>query len=308
MQALAAQAQEQHGAIGASQLAALGATRSQIRTLLERGVLLRAAPRTFVVAGSPATVERTLHVGCLSLGADAVVSHEAAARLHGFDRCRLDAVEFTLPRRRRGVATPFVVHTTSSLPPLDRVRVHGLPCTSATRTILDLAHAGVSTVRLEAAIDSAVRSGASAPSVIARRLEGLRGRGRWGGPQVAALLPDSGGHSQLERAFLRLVRQAGLPRPRTQVVHRKGSRTFARVDFLFDAAGVVVEVSGRRGHASDAERARDAQRRNELLASGRRVYEFTRRDVEERPAPVVEFLRDHVCVRDLATSSPELGR
>lgn len=308
MRALGEQAEGQQGAIGASQLAELGATRSQVRTLVARGVLLRAAPRTFVMAGSPPTVERSLHVGCLSLGPDAVVSHEAAARLHGFDRCRPDAVEFTLPRRRRGLSTPFVVHTTSSLPRLDRVRIDGLPCTSATRTILDLAHTGVSTVRLEAAIDSAVRSGASAPIVIARRLEELRGRGRWGAPLVAALLPDSGGHSQLERSFLRLVRQAGLPRPRTQVVHRKGSRTFARVDFLFDAAGVVVEVSGRRGHASDAERARDAQRRNELLASGRQVFEFTTRDVNERPAEIVGFLRDHVCVRDSATRSPNLGR
>ena len=43
-----------------------------------------------------------LRVGLLCLGAEAVVSHEAAARLHRFDRCLLDAVEFTVPRRAAG--------------------------------------------------------------------------------------------------------------------------------------------------------------------------------------------------------------
>jgi very-short-patch-repair endonuclease len=297
-------AEQQHGAIGRAQLEAAGTTPWDVRRLLQRGVLARAAPRAFVLAGSPATLERSLHVGLLSLGPDAVVSHEAAARLHGFDRCLSDAVEFTVPRRARGLTSPFRVHTTLSLPALDVVRVAGLRCTSATRTILDLAAAGISTVRLEAAVDSAVRDGLSAPSVLARHLAERRGPGHRGVRQVEALLPDSGGHTRLERAFLSVVRRAGLPRPMTQVVHRRDRRTFARVDFLFDAADVVVEVSGRRGHASDAERARDAQRRIELQAIGRRVYEFTTADVHDRPADVVAFLRAHVCVSDSVTGSP----
>jgi hypothetical protein len=63
----------------------------------------------------------------------------------------------------------------------------------------------------------------------------------------------------LERRFLELVRTAGVARPRTQVVHRKDGRHVARVDFLFDEEGVVVEVSGRKGHSTPSERARDAQ-------------------------------------------------
>ena len=90
----------------------------------------------------------------------------------------------------------------------------------------------------------------------------------------------------LERRFLQLVRSCGFARPHTQVVHRHGARTFARVDFLWPELGVVVEVSGRKGHASDAERARDAQRRNELQDIGLRVYEFTWGDVTDRPGYV----------------------
>ncbi len=79
----------------------------------------------------------------------------------------------------------------------------------------------------------------------------------------------------LERAFLRLMREEGLPRPTPQVVFESDGTRFARVDFLFEGFGIVVEVSGRQGHSSPAERARDAQRRNELQDVGLQVVEYT---------------------------------
>lgn len=294
VEVVTALAATQQGVISAEQLDELGMTRSQIRTACRQGWLHVAAPRVYAIAGAAPSVQRTLWAGLLCLGPQAVVSHEAAATLHGFDRCLPDAVEFTMSRTSRGRDLPFRVHTTAVLPPLDRVTVDGFACTSATRTILDLARARIPTVRLEAAIDSAVRSGASAPIVIARRLEELRGPGRWGARRLDRLLIDSGGHSPLERRFLTLLRRAGLPRPMTQVVHRDGERTFARVDFCFDDLDVVVEVSGQKGHASPAERAKDAQRRNELQDVGRRVYEYTWRDVTERPGYVAHTMRERL--------------
>ena len=118
----------------------------------------------FAIAGSPDSIDRVQMSGLLCLGSTAAVSHEAAARLHAFDRCRPDVVEFTMPRVGRGRKVPFVVHTTDALGPPDVVTVNGFRCTSATRTIIDLARARIPAVRLEAAIDSAVRSGASSPS------------------------------------------------------------------------------------------------------------------------------------------------
>lgn len=161
-----------------------------------------------------------------------------------------------------------VVHTATVVGHADLVTVSALRCTSATRTIIDLAHAGTPPARLEAAIDSAIRLGLSSPVVIERRLDELRGPGRWGARHLDRLLVDIGGESLLERRFLQLVREAGLPRPSTQVVQRHDGRHVARVDFLFEAAGVVVEVTGRLGHSSPADRDRDAQRRNELLDLG----------------------------------------
>jgi hypothetical protein len=148
------------------------------------------------------------------------------------------------------------VHTTERLSRFDLVTVGGLRCTSATRTILDLAYLGVPSAQLEAAIDSAIRLRLSAPVVVARRLEELRGPTQRGARLLDRLLLDSGGETVLERAFLRLMREADLPRPRTQVVQRHDDVHVARVDFLFEAERIVVEVSGQLGHSSPSERTR----------------------------------------------------
>ena len=56
----------------------------------------------------------------------------------------------------------------------------------------------------------------------------------------------------------------------------------------------MVEVTGRKGHASDWERACDAQRRNELLDQGLKVYEYTRGQVEERADWVATTMRERL--------------
>ncbi|MBA3288733.1 MAG: hypothetical protein H0U21_12045 [Acidimicrobiia bacterium] len=138
-----------------------------------------------------------------------------------------------------------------------------------------------------------MRGGSTAPTVLRARLAALRGPGRWGARLLDELLLDSGGHTPIERRFLAIMRRAGLPRAATQIVHRRDRRTVARVDFSFDAYDLVVEVSGRVGHTSDAERARDAQRRNELQDLGRRVYECTRVQLDDE-AGVVATMRSRL--------------
>jgi len=255
------------------------------------GWLELAEPTVVVLAGSEDTWWRRLQVGLLALGGRGWVSHEAAACLHQLDRAIAEAVEFTVARSARRSCPSAAVHTATEIGHADLVTVGGLRCASATRTIIDLAHSDVSTVRLEAAIDSAVRLGLSSPIVLERRLAELRGPGRWGARHLDRLLIDSGGESLLERRFLQLVREAGLPRPSTQVVQRHDGRHLARVDFLFEAAGVVIEVTGRLSHSSPADRGRDAQRRHERLDLGLRTFEYTRAHVTERRAWVAETLR-----------------
>lgn len=292
-------AADQDGLITVEQLRAHGITPWTQRRLAADGWMFRLAPRVYALCGSPDTHRRRLRCGLLCLGERSWVSFEAAAALHGLDRSRPHAVEFTIDRRQRPALLPFTVHTTTRLHPIDHVVVDGFRAMSATRTVFDLALARAHPHRIEAAIDSAVRLQLSSPEVLERRLATLRGSGRWGCRRVEEMITDSGGHTHLERRFLELVRESRLPRPRTQVVFRAGGRHVARVDFLFDDAGVVIEVSGQKGHASPSERARDAQRRNELQDLGMRVYEYTFDDVTKRPGWV-----RHTLIARLSATGP----
>jgi Protein of unknown function (DUF559) len=282
---------DQHGVIGLEQLRRRGVSRHVVDRWVGQARLERCAPRVWRLAGAPVTWEPQLMEGLLSLGPDAAVSHAAAAKLHGFDRATAPAVEFLVPRGQRHGRIDRTVHSSKLIRPWDTIVVRGLRVTSATRTILDLANVGAHPERVMAAIDSAIRMELSSPEVIAARLHDIRRRGRAGVRVVESLIEDAGGHTMLERAFLRAVREAGLPRPETQVVFSDGSRTLARVDFLYRDWRIVVEVSGRLGHSTPTERARDAQRRNELQDLGYVVYEFTWEQVTRRTHWVQQQMR-----------------
>lgn len=288
---LAELAARQYGAFGYRQLSGCGVSDGQLRHLMSRGVVTRVGPQVYRMAGTPASWHGDLQIGLLSLGPDAVVSHQAAAKLHGFDRFRRDVLEFTVRRRRRGAeVVEATVHTSLVMPRMHVTVIDGLRVTTPDRTIVDLAGQHIKTVRLEAAIDSALRLGVTDVDKLVATLRMIRGKGRRGVRRLDRLLLTTGGHSVLERAFLQIVDCWGFPSPATQVVHERNGEFIARVDFLFPAHGIVVEVSGGRGHSSAADRAKDARRRNGLQDLGRRVLEFTYEDVMERESYVVRTL------------------
>ncbi len=84
-----------------------------------------------------------------------------------------------------------------------------------------------------------------------------------------------GAHSWLERRFLELCADRGLPRPMPQVVLTSARDRLVRVDFSFVGTPVVVEVLGYRYHRTPSQLARDAERLNALVMSGKRPMQFT---------------------------------
>jgi very-short-patch-repair endonuclease/predicted transcriptional regulator of viral defense system len=288
-------AQSQHGLIRVEQLA-VGDQR-RLRGLADAGVVERLCKGVYRIKGSPPSWIQHVCAGLWSLGPDAVCSHATAAALHGFDRFpEREPLEFTVGRDRRNRAAlsvwfQAVVHSSAWRPATDRHTVRGLAVTSPERTIADLGEGGVAIDRLETAVDSAIRMRLTTLDQLVGRLASMRTEHRRGVANLQRVLLTSGGESFLEREFLKLIRRAGLPIPRTQVVERRRQRHIARVDFLFAGCGVVVEVSGGRGHSSASERAKDARRRNELQQQGFKVLEFTFEMIVAEPARVVEALR-----------------
>jgi very-short-patch-repair endonuclease len=151
--------------------------------------------------------------------------------------------------------------------------------------------AQVTEAELKRAVDSAIRDGGTSETFLRRRLAALRGPGRHGARLLDEVIDGAGGHSFLERRFLELVRQAGLPKPQSQVIFRRDGRHVARVDFAWAPGPLIVEVNGHRTHSTREQLQVDEQRRTELTLLGFRVVAFTYDDVIGRPEWVVSRLR-----------------
>jgi very-short-patch-repair endonuclease len=291
---LAARARGQLGLFSRAQAHAAGFSDKQLHRRLRLGTIERVGAGVFTIAGTPLSWEQRALAAMMAVGPLAWLSHRAAAYVLGFDGFGECPIELTVPRGVRPVSSA-IVHTTTYLHPLDRTSVGRFSVSSGARTIIDLCAVRATERQLSAAIGSAIRDGYSSELFLRTRLANLRGPGRHGIRLLDRVLEGPIGHSHLERAFLKLVRQAGIEPPEVQVIF-DGERVI-RVDCFWRRHRVVVEVMGHRHHATREQLQRDAQRRNELQEIGSLVIEFTSDDVARRPAYCMARLRRNLIAR-----------
>jgi hypothetical protein len=172
----------------------------------------------------------------------------------------------------------------------------GIPVTSISRTLLDLAQV-LPPLDLRRALDESERL----RLFDLRALERLIGRslGHHGLGTLGKVLDDYRGpppltRSELERQFLDLCHDAGLPRPQANVLVRG-----YEVDVAWLDQRLIVELDSRGYHGTRAAFENDRIRDATLQAAGYRVIRVTHRRLEAAPAEVVQLLRA------LLSSSPE---
>ncbi len=267
------------------------------------------APRSRVSSGSrvglsPLVVAdriRALHELVADVGPPVWIADVTAAALFSFDEYDLHPPSHLLVPRGRNISRiGHVVHTSLDIPLIDRTEIFGLPVTSPTRTIVDLARTQ-SVERLTLAVDSATRDRLTSDDFLHRRLVALSGRGRPGASRLLDALRGievtKGGHSWLERRFLELCHTARLPRPVTQhVTGRRGDRLI-RVDCRFEGTPTIVELLGYAFHRTTAQMADDAERMNRMVLDGFRPLQFTYTQVVDAPRAVVDAVAEalHRC-------------
>lgn len=293
--AIAERAGQQLGLIRSTDLDSIGASRQQRRTLATSGVLLRAGPGVWRHAGFERSHDQRLLAAAWCAGEGGVISHLAAAGVWAFDGVLRTAVEVSVPRGRTPRQVTGRVHRVRDLLPVDVTTVGLLPVTTPARTLLDAA-SRLQLPQLEEALDGACRRAQIHLPYLEWRLDELRKQGRPGVARLDALLRGGRRHdrdeSWLESRFLRLVRDAGLPPPRTQAswVDTSDGRRM-RLDATYDDQRLVIELDGHATHATRRQRQADAERDARLLADGWRVVRFTYEDVVERPEYVVATIR-----------------
>ena len=244
-----------------------------------------------------------------SVGAPSWASGSTAAALHGFDGFALERpFHVVVPRDRSVNRIGHVIHRSRDINRLDVSHVDDVPTLSATRTIIDIA--GTETrERLATAIDSALRDRLTTEDFLHRRIVALRERGRSGLATLISVLEGNeitrGGHSWLERRFLALLSEAGLPRPQTQAIVGERRLRLIRVDCRFPGTNVVVELLGYRFHRTVMEMQNDAERMNRMILDGLYPLQFTYTDVASESPIMMSSIQQGVVLSLGRTGQPQ---
>jgi very-short-patch-repair endonuclease len=212
----------------------------------------------------------------LACGPSACLSHWSAAFLWGILPHEVrPSIDVTIRRRSFRRRPGISVRCRPSLDDPDITTRRGIPVTTPVFTLLDLATI-LSPHRLDSAVNEADRLDLVDPESLRAALAERAGR-----PGVRVLRDLLDRHtfrlteSDLERLFLRVVRNAGPPTPETQV-WLNGHR----VDFFWPDLGLVVETDGLRYHRTAARQSVDARRDQAHIAAGLTVLRFSHAQIK----------------------------
>jgi very-short-patch-repair endonuclease len=267
------------------QLIELGLSRRAIQHRVTTGKLHPVVRGVYAVGRPELTRHGKWMVAVLAGGAGATLSHRSAAALWGMASSGSGLIEIAVPvasvRRCPGVRA----YRRAGLGPSDLAERDRIPVITPVLTLVELA--GIGYARLERAVNEADRLGLIDPENLRSALEAYRGRR--GTRRLRELLDRQTFRltdSELERLFLPLAAQAGLPTPLTRQ-HLNGFR----VDFLWPDSRLVVETDGLRYHRTPAQQARDRLRDQAHLSAGFTPLRFTHAQVRYEPERVRSTLR-----------------
>jgi very-short-patch-repair endonuclease len=276
-------AARQHGVVARGQLVALGVGPDAIDRRIAARRLQAIHRGVFAVGHRLRTREATWMAAILAAGPDAVLGVRSAGALWRVRQS--DRLEVICPRRLRRPG--LEVHRGALRS--DEVTVEdGIPVTTPARTLFDLA-AVVSFHQLEAAFNEAEYRRLTSPVSLDALL--ARYPGRRGTQAIRRVLDDHArngetrSRSELERALIRLVDAAGLPRP---LINRQSDH--GELDARWPEHMLIVECDGFAAHGTRKAFEDDRARDRALTTQGWRVVRITWRQLTEQPDAIARQL------------------
>ena len=273
---LAQFAEKRRGIVTRDELLAAGLSSGQIQAKLASGALIRVHPGVYVVghlALAPYALEAAALMACRPR---ALLARRTATGLWRLPGETLKEIEIVVVGRHRRSLNGVDVGSIDQLAPGELRWVDGLPVTSPSLTLLDVA-ADLNRNRLTAALHEARVQRIVTDDQLRQTLE--THPNRRGARSLGALLGAEGSakvtRSEAERLALRLMRNSGLD-PGSDVPLGP-----YRVDFLFRAEKLIVEVDGFRFHSTPSRFAADRHRIAALTAMGYVVFPLTWNDLTD---------------------------
>ena len=215
-----------------------------------------------------------------------VLSHDSAAALFAIGREPVGRIEVSTVLPTDRTVPGIRLHRRPTLRRDSVGYYEGIPVTSPVQTLIDLATRHDQRV-LERSINEADGLGLVRTDDLRKALD--HHDGERGVARLRAILDRRTfryTRSELERAFLPLIRAAGLPLPRTSV-YVNGHE----VDFHFPSLDLVVEADGLTYHRTPAQQTKDRERDQDHSAAGVTSLRFTHAQIKYDAEHVVRTLR-----------------
>jgi predicted transcriptional regulator of viral defense system len=275
----------QNGLVTREQLDALGLNDQAIAKRVERGRLHRIHGRVYSLTPQVMTERGRFMAAVLACGTDAVLSHRSAAYLWGIVDQWEEPIDVTAPNRRGRSPDGGAAHRDGSLQPIDKTTIHGVPCTSVARTVLDFA-----AVAPEWEVRKAVAQAEVLGVLDQSKLRALlkRSRRRRGVARLRLILDTihpqtKRTRSELERLFLEMCAKRAVPEPEVNVWLPTPDGRRYQADFLWRDSSRILEADSRRFHDTDSSFVSDRKRQQQLELAGWRVSRCTWEEVEREP-------------------------
>ena len=221
----------------------------------------------------------------------AVASHRAAGTVLALPGIE-PLVEITVPRSRQVHIPGVQAHRAGLLDARDKDRAHGIPVTSVTRTVIDLAGV-LDCDELEALVDHVLATRRVPLGYLCRRLDALGSAGRKGAGTLAGLLAARRGvtrhvDSEPQRELRRLFVSAGLPPAEYEHPVRLADGSMRYLDAAFVDQLLAIEVDSYLCHSTLPAWSRDQTRDGELAALGWRVLHVTPFELAQTSTALVD--------------------
>lgn len=222
----------------------------------------------------------------------AVASHLSAGWLWDLLRYRPERIAVTAPTARRS-RRDFRVHF-GVLARADIASVNGIPVTSLARTTLDMG-ATLSPSRLEMVLERSEQLGLfdlTAVEDVRRRYAHHPGAGALSRALSIYREDPAVTRSRLEKLFLALVREAGLPRPAMNF-----NVDGFELDAYWERERFAVELDVFETHGTRVAFERDRIRADDLLAIGVEMIRVTGPRLRREPEAVIRRIGEHLARR-----------
>ncbi len=275
------------------QLLAIGCGRRTIARWVKSRRLHPVFHRVYSVVAGPLPTLAREEAALLVCGERAFLSHHTAAAIWGLQRMVPREVEVSLVGRRCDSRKGMRVHRIKEIDRREVRREQGLWVSSPARAVLEIA-ATAATKELTRAIDEGLARRLFTPQALDAVL--ARNRPCRGSARLTAILGDPTAtaisRSEREKRLLRLIRDAGLPMPETNVPFGD-----FELDFFWPREGLVVEVDTETFHRGPGVFGRDREKNLAVRAAGLEMLRFTGEHILKRSWMVVATIAGELARR-----------